>query len=95
MEGVLQRRLAVAAGLGLLGGLSWMVLGYGHMINHPHLEAIVFYVPFLPLLFAMIALRVQSRYRRPRPQSLPQVHELSSVTEVPRDRVLVAPSSVR
>lgn len=60
----LQRRLALSAGLGLLGALSWLVLAYGHMIHHPHLNAIVFYLPFLPFVFAMIALRAQAFWLR-------------------------------
>jgi hypothetical protein len=60
----LMRRLALSAGLGLLGALSWLALAYGHMIHHPHLNAIVFYLPFLPFVFAMIALRVQAVWLR-------------------------------
>jgi hypothetical protein len=60
----LQRRLALSAGLGLIGALSWLILAYGHMIHHPHLNAIVFYLPFLPFVFAMIALRVQAFWLR-------------------------------
>ena len=60
----IQRRLAVAAGISLVGALSWLVLAFGHMVQHPHINAIVFYVPFLPLVFAMIALRLQAVSRR-------------------------------
>jgi hypothetical protein len=58
-----QRRLAVAAGIGLLGAMSWMTLAFGHMIVHPHIDAIVFYLPFLPLVFAMVALRAATALR--------------------------------
>jgi hypothetical protein len=60
----LQLRLALSAGLGLVGALSWLILAYGHMIHHPHLNAIVFYLPFLPFVFAMIALRIQEVWLR-------------------------------
>ncbi|RBY89829.1 hypothetical protein [Blastococcus sp. TF02A-26] len=63
-DAALQRRLAVAGGLGLAGALSWLVLAYGHMINHVHIDAIVFYLPFLPVVFLMIALRTAEVSRR-------------------------------
>ena len=62
-DAALQRRLAVAAGISLAGALSWLVLAYGHMIVHFHVDAIVFYLPFLPLVFAMIAVRVATAGR--------------------------------
>lgn len=68
-DAAVQRRLAVSAGLGLLGGLSWLVLAYGHMINHAHIDAIVFYLPFLPLVFAMIGLRLETMARRGGPRT--------------------------
>ncbi|MEI4272305.1 hypothetical protein TEK04_11290 [Klenkia sp. LSe6-5] len=58
VDAPLQRRLAVAAGLGLLGAFSWMLLAVGHMLDHPHLDTIVFYLPFLPFVFAMISVRL-------------------------------------
>lgn len=76
-DAALQRRLAVAAGIGLAGGASWLLLAYGHMMFHLHIDAIVFYLPFLPLLYAMIAVRLQTvslrawPYRsKARPQSV-------------------------
>jgi hypothetical protein len=54
------RRLAVAGGISLAGAMSWLTLAFGHMINHPHLDAIVFYLPFLPVVFGMIALRAET-----------------------------------
>ena len=65
VPGLVQRRLAVATGIGFLGALSWMVLAYGHMIDHRHIDAIVFYIPFLPLVFASLAYQVGLRTRRP------------------------------
>jgi hypothetical protein len=59
-DAAVMRRLAVAAGIGLLGAWSWLVLAYGHMVFHLHIDAIVFYLPFLPLVYAMIALRLQA-----------------------------------
>jgi hypothetical protein len=67
-DAAVQRRLALAAGLGLLGALSWLVLAYGHMINHTHIDAIVFYLPFLPLVFGMIAVRIETVSRRAWPR---------------------------
>lgn len=66
-DAAVQRRLAVAAGISLAGALSWLVLAYGHMIVHFHIDAIVFYLPFLPLVFAMIALRVSTATRGTKP----------------------------
>jgi hypothetical protein len=67
-DAAVQRRLAVAAAIGLAGAMSWMVLAFGHMIVHPHVDAIVFYLPFLPLVFAMVALRVATAWRGRAPQ---------------------------
>lgn len=67
-DAAVQRRLALSAGIGLAGGMSWMVLAYGHMIHHPHIDSIVFYLPFLPVVFAMISLRVQTVSRRAWPR---------------------------
>jgi hypothetical protein len=33
------------------------------MIVHPHIDAVVFYLPFLPLVFAMVALRAATALR--------------------------------
>jgi hypothetical protein len=38
------------------------------MINHAHIDAIVFYLPFLPLVFAMIAVRIETVSRRAWPR---------------------------
>jgi hypothetical protein len=59
-DAAIQRRLAVASGIGLVGAASWLVLAYGHMVFHLHLDTIVFYLPFLPLVLGMIALRLQT-----------------------------------
>ena len=82
----LQRKLSVAAGLSLMGAMSWLVLAYGHMIVHFHIDAIVFYLPFLPLVFAMIALRVATAAGTgPRGRTALPGHPLSaSPTPVPR-----------
>jgi hypothetical protein len=93
-DAALQRRLAVAAGLGLAGAWSWLVLAYGHMVFHLHIDTIVFYLPFLPLVFAMIALRVQAVSLRAWPArsgggaELPELHRLPQVPE-PRERELI------
>lgn len=63
-----QRRLAVAGGVSLAGALSWLVLAFGHMVQHPHIDSIVFYIPFLPFVFAMIALRIETVARRAWPR---------------------------
>jgi hypothetical protein len=90
----LQRRLSLAGGLALLGALSWLVLGFGHMVRHPHIDAIVYYLPFLPLVFLMVAMRVASFSHRlwparpAAPTSAPAVaSELVPAVDVPqRDR---------
>lgn len=46
--------LQVAMIIGLLGGIGWLVLMPGHAYPHAHLNAIVFYIPFL--LFCYIAI---------------------------------------
>ncbi|MGY1804702.1 hypothetical protein ACI78T_15585 [Blastococcus sp. SYSU D00922] len=97
-DAAVQRRLAVAAGLGLLGALSWLVLAYGHMIYHAHIDSIVFCLPFLPLVFAMIGLRVETISRRGRrrgpvpPPSPPAVRsaEREPAEEGSQDRSPVA-----
>jgi hypothetical protein len=68
-DAAVQRRLALSAGIGLLGGLSWLVLAYGHMIHHTHMNSIVFYLPFLPLVFAMLAVRAETVSRRAWPRT--------------------------
>ena len=63
-DALMQRRLALSAGIGFLGAMSWYVLAYGHMIHHPHIDSILFSLPFLPFVFGMIALRVDTLARR-------------------------------
>jgi hypothetical protein len=63
---LLEDRLAVAAGIGLVGAMSWLVLAYGHAINHPHIDAIVFYVPFLPFCYALLVTLGAHALNRPR-----------------------------
>lgn len=43
--------LTPAAGVALLGGLSWHVLALNHTCNHPHLNLVCYAVPFLPLAY--------------------------------------------
>jgi hypothetical protein len=92
-DAALQRRLAVAAGLGLAGAWSWLVLAYGHMVFHLHIDTVVFYLPFLPLVYVMIALRVQAvslrawPARSHRPAEPAQREAMPPVPE-PREREL-------
>ncbi|NHC16222.1 hypothetical protein [Motilibacter deserti] len=50
--------------IGLAGGWSWLVLGFGHAINHAHLDAIVFYLPFVPATAALAAIVLAETLRR-------------------------------
>jgi hypothetical protein len=74
----------------LLGAMSWMILGFGHMIAHPHLDVVVFYLPFLPLVYAVVALRVATVARRVRPGQVAERPDASKVDEdIPRRPALV------
>lgn len=59
-----ERRLAVATVVALSAGLSWLVLGFGHMVNHHHVDSVVFALPFLPFAYALVGLRVAGLVRR-------------------------------
>jgi hypothetical protein len=48
--------LAGACAIGFAAGLSWQVLAVNHMCKHPHLNMVVFAVPFLPLAFLLMGL---------------------------------------
>ncbi len=47
--------LLVATWLALIGGASWFVLGLQHSLIHTHLNTLVFYLPFLPLVYVQVA----------------------------------------
>jgi len=37
---------------------NWFILAYGHSLNHPHIDSIVFYLPFLPLIYIVFSLSI-------------------------------------
>jgi hypothetical protein len=48
------RSLSVVTIFGFFASISWLVLAQGHALNHPHLNGIVFCIPFLPLAYILI-----------------------------------------
>ncbi|MDB4875826.1 MAG: hypothetical protein JWM41_2272 [Gemmatimonadetes bacterium] len=55
---------AAAALVGLTASVSWAVPMRNHMINHLHINAIIFYLPFLPLAFLLISAESVRALRR-------------------------------
>jgi hypothetical protein len=53
--------LAFVSVAALLGGFSWLVLGYQHSFIHTHINPIIFYLPFLPLAYVLTARIIQDR----------------------------------
>jgi hypothetical protein len=49
----LEKNLILSANLGLLVSLSWQVLAFNHMSVHFHLNGIVYYVPFLVMMYLL------------------------------------------
>jgi hypothetical protein len=45
--------LAWATAWGLASTLSWVVLMKGHMFHHVHMNGMIFYIPYLPLLYTL------------------------------------------
>ena len=55
----------------LMGGLSWLVFGYQHSFIHTHINPIIFYLPFLPLSYVLLAHKLQDALsRHPRKRKL-------------------------
>lgn len=52
------RALIAAVGFAFLASFSWAVVGYSHMLAHPHINTIIFFVPFLPMVYVVIGLWV-------------------------------------
>lgn len=50
--------------LSLAGSLSWLVLMPGHAFPHAHLNAIIFYVPFLLICYVIIGLALRERFAK-------------------------------
>lgn len=53
------KALALSTIFSLVAPLSWQILAFNHMSVHLHLNAIVFYVPFLLLFYATFGVSVQ------------------------------------
>ncbi|MCI8417876.1 MAG: hypothetical protein HFI33_10375 [Lachnospiraceae bacterium] len=47
--------LILTMGISLLGPLSWLVLAKGHAVHHPHIDYVIFCLPFTVLGFASVA----------------------------------------
>jgi hypothetical protein len=62
------RAEAVAILSALVASLSWIVVMYHHALDHLHIDAIAFYLPFLPLAYVYLArdlgARLSSRWTR-------------------------------
>ncbi len=50
----------------LVGGLSWLIVGYQHSFIHTHINPIIFYLPFLPQSYVILAQELQTKLRRKR-----------------------------
>lgn len=55
--------LAAAAAWAFLAPLSWALAARAHMCYHPHLNAIIFYLPFLPLMYVLAAVEAEALLR--------------------------------
>jgi hypothetical protein len=52
--------------VGLIGALTWLVLGHAHTLAHAHLDGIIFYLPFLPFAFIALSLWLEQFIGRTR-----------------------------
>uniref|UniRef100_A0A831Z1H4 Glycosyltransferase RgtA/B/C/D-like domain-containing protein n=1 Tax=candidate division WWE3 bacterium TaxID=2053526 RepID=A0A831Z1H4_UNCKA len=50
------RALIAAVGFAFLASFSWAVVGYSHMLAHPHINTIIFFIPFFPMAYVAIGL---------------------------------------
>ncbi len=57
-------KLHIMYWLGLIGALSWLVLMPGHAYVHPHINAIIFYLPFLIICYAIVGKYVEYIWNR-------------------------------
>ena len=58
------RQLTYAYWLSLLGAVSWLILMPGHSLVHAHINAIVFYVPYLLFCYIILGLSLQVKLHR-------------------------------
>jgi len=56
--------------LGLAGGFSWLLLMPGHAFVHAHINAIVFYIPFLFFAYVAMGLYLESLLSKGKPSKL-------------------------
>lgn len=63
-EGRKIRAIIYCYWLSLAGAMSWLVLMPGHTFVHPHINAIVFYVPFMFFAYISIGLYIDSRIKK-------------------------------
>jgi hypothetical protein len=56
--------LAASTVLGLLSSASWLILAQGHALNHPHLNGIVFYLPFALVYYIVLGVMVDSLVKK-------------------------------
>jgi len=57
------KSLSVVTTLSLVFSNSWSILGFGHTMLHTHMNSIIFYLPFLPLAYTVIAIELIRRFR--------------------------------
>ncbi len=55
----IERNLILSTNLGLLLSLSWQVLAFNHMSIHLHLNGIVYYIPFLIMMYLSVGVLLQ------------------------------------
>ncbi|MES2176542.1 MAG: hypothetical protein V4550_01660 [Gemmatimonadota bacterium] len=60
----LRSALALSLPLALVAALVWPVMALNHVLDHLHLDAIVFYIPFLPLVYLSLGAEVKARVSR-------------------------------
>lgn len=53
------RALFVAASLGLIGYLTWLIFGYSHALVHAHINGILIYLPYALFGFMIIGIYVE------------------------------------
>ncbi len=50
--------LSVATFSSLIVSNTWVFLGFGHMLNHPHINGIIMYIPFFPMAFIVLTIGI-------------------------------------
>lgn len=56
--------LLLSTDIALMGGFSWLIFGHQHSFIHTHINTIIFYLPFLPQAYVVIAQDLQVRFKQ-------------------------------